>query len=421
MSALMETPLRESEQAAAVRQTSCAIVGGGPAGMMLGLILARAGVPTVLLEAHQDFDRDFRGDTVHPSTLECLDQLGLSERIHALPHGKLRTMELHTPSGVVTMADLSRLRTRFPYILVLPQARLLEVLAEEARRHPNFQLILGAKVQRLIEDDGRVCGVVYCDEHGEWREVRAELTVAADGRFSKIRNLAGLTQMQTAPPMDVVWFRLPRKESDPAGHAEIHVGGGRFVILLDRTTDWQIGYVIFKGAFGALKAAGIGELRSGLAQAVPWLADRVAELQDWKKIAVLNVESGRLKTWHRPGLLFIGDAAHTMSPVGGVGINVAIQDAVETANLLAGKLRGGHVSDADLAGVQQRREFAVKVVQRIQGVLQDRIAAPSLRSDQPFRLPWLVRLISMIPVLRDIPARILAFGPRRVRIARQLL
>jgi 2-polyprenyl-6-methoxyphenol hydroxylase-like FAD-dependent oxidoreductase len=389
--------------------------------MMLGLLLAKAGVPTVLLEAHHDFDRDFRGDTVHPSTLEILDQLGLAERVLALPHGKLQKMEMHAPQGIVTMADLSRLRTKFPYIMMLPQVQLLELLAGEARRYPHFQLVLGASVQQLVEDSGTVRGVVYRDDEGGLHEVRAALTVAADGRFSKVRHLAGLEQLKTAPPMDVVWFRLPRQASDPAHGAEIHLGGGHFAILLERTDDWQIGYVILKGSFSKLKAAGIASVGQELAKLVPWLADRVGQLTDWKQVAVLNVESGRLPTWHQPGLLFLGDAAHTMSPVGGVGINMAIQDAVEAANLLAGKLRAGTVSDADLARVQQRREFAVRLTQRMQGAIQDRIAAPSLRPDQPLKLPWLVRIASAVPGLRDIPARLLAFGPRRVRIDARLL
>jgi 2-polyprenyl-6-methoxyphenol hydroxylase-like FAD-dependent oxidoreductase len=390
--------------------------------MMLGLILARAGVPTVLLESHHDFDRDFRGDTVHPSTLEVLDQLGLANRVHALPHGTLRKLELHSPhGGTLTMVDLSRLRTKYPYIMMLPQARLLEVIAQEARRYSNFELILGANVQRLIEEDGVNRGVGYHDEHGNSGEVRANLTVAADGRFSKIRHLAGFEEIKTSPPMDVVWFRLPRKDSDPGEAAEIHLGGGHFVILLDRGADWQIGYVILKGSFSAVKAAGIGTIREHLVATVPWIADRVGELHDWKQVAVLNVESGRLPKWHKPGLLLIGDAAHTMSPVAGVGINVAVQDAVVAANLLAERLLTGAVTEADLAAVQREREFAVKITQRLQRAIQDRIAAPNLRPNEPFRLPWLVRFVSLVPGLRDLVAGVLAFGPRRVRINPNLL
>lgn len=412
--------MNHTSPATTQRPARCCIVGGGPAGMMLGLILARAGVPTVLLEAHHDFDRDFRGDTVHPSTQEILDQLGLTEQVQALPHGKLRKMEMHSPRGVFTMADLSRLHTKFPYIMMLPQARLLDLLAKEARRQPNFELILGANVQRLLDEGGIIRGVAYRDEQGE-HEVQADLTVAADGRFSKIRHLVGFEQIKTSPPMDVVWFRLPRKARDPAEAAEVHLGGGHFVILLDRSEDWQLGYVILKGSFGEVKAAGMQTVRDHLVQLVPWLADRVNELQDWKQVAVLNVESGRLPTWHRAGLLLIGDAAHTMSPVGGVGINVAIQDAVVAANLLANKLRTGAVTEADLAAVQKQREFAVRLTQRLQRLIQNRIAAPNLQANQQFRLPWFVRLMSLFPGLRDIPAQLLAFGPRRVHISPELL
>src|SRR5262245_59464424 len=328
---------------------------------------------------------------------------------------------MHAPRGVIAMADLSRLRTKYPYVMMLPQARLLEVLAREAIRYPDFELIFGANVQRLVEEDGVVRGVGYQDDHGNSCEVRADLTVAADGRFSKIRHLAGFEQIKTSPPMDVVWFRLPRRASDPGGAAEIHIGGGHFVILLDRGADWQLGYVILKGSFGAVKAAGIETIRKHLLELAPWLGDRVELLHDWKQVAVLNVESGRLPKWHKPGLLFIGDASHTMSPVAGVDINVAIQDAVIAANLLADKLRTGTVTETDLAAVQRAREFAVKVTQHFQRVVQDRIAAPNLRPNQGFQLPWLLRLIACVPGLRDLPANFAAFGPRRVRIEPRLL
>jgi 2-polyprenyl-6-methoxyphenol hydroxylase-like FAD-dependent oxidoreductase len=402
---------------ASMRQTRCCIVGAGPAGAVLGLLLARAGVPVVLLEAHHDFDRDFRGDSVHPSTLEILDQLGLAERVHQLPHGKVRKLQLRTKRRTYTLGDLGRLRTKFPYVMMLPQARLLELLTEEAKKYSNFELALGANVQRLIETDGAVRGVLFRDADDRWHEVRADLTVAADGRFSKVRHLAGIEPVKTAPPMDVVWFRLPKKPSDPAEQAAIYlVGGGHFAVVLDRADQWQIGYVILKGSFGALKAAGLPALQSGLAELVPWLADRIEELKDWKQVAVLNVESSRVPTWHRPGLLLIGDAAHVMSPVAGVGINVAVQDAVETYNLLAEKLRAGPVTEADLAAVQKQREPAVRAIQRIQRVMQDRIAAPGLQAGKEFRPPWFLRMLAALPLLRNLPAKMLAFGPRRVRV-----
>ncbi|MFO0930723.1 MAG: FAD-dependent oxidoreductase [Gemmataceae bacterium] len=300
---------RAADEVVSTEVTRCCVVGAGPAGMILALLLARAGVPVTLLEAHPDFDRDFRGDTVHPSTLELLARLGLADRLHQLPHGKVRSMRLRNGATTVTMADLHRLRTPFPYVMTLPQVRLLELLADEARRFPTFRLVLRANVQRLVEVNGVVCGVRYRDGDDRWHEVRAELTVAADGRFSKLRHLAGIEPVKTAPPMDVVWFRLPKAAADPQESAELYVGGGRFAVVLDRGDQWQIGYVILKGSFAALRAEGIAGLRHGLAAVVPWLADRVDRLHDWKQTAVLNVESSRVPRWYRPGLLLIGDGA----------------------------------------------------------------------------------------------------------------
>lgn len=400
---------------ASTHQTRCCIVGAGPAGAVLGLLLARAGISVTLLESHADFDRDFRGDTVHPPTLELLAQLGLSDRLHALPHAKVRAMRLRTKTQTFTLANVDRLRTPFPYVMVLPQTKLLELLTEEARRFPNFRLVMQANVQRLVEADGVVKGVHFRDPESRWHEVRADLTVAADGRFSKLRHLAGIKPMKTAPPMDVVWFRLPKGPADASESAEIYVGGGRLAVILDRGDQWQVGYVILKGSFSSVKESGIEALRQGLSEVVPWLADRAGHLHDWSQVAVLNVESSRVDQWHKPGLLLIGDAAHAMSPVAGVGINVAIQDAVATANLLTEPLRRGRVSEADLAAIQAMREPAVRMVQRIQRVIQSRIAAPGLDASREFRPPWWLRLITSVPGLRGIPARILAFGPRRVR------
>ncbi len=406
----------EADEVASAYETRCCVVGAGPAGLLLGLLLARGRVPVTVLESHADFDRDFRGDTVHPSTLELLAQLGLAERLHQLPHSKVRALRLRTKTGTVTLADLSRLRTPFPYVLMLPQVRLLELLAGEAQRFPNFRLVMRANVQRLVEADGAVRGVRYRDPENRWHEVRASLTVGADGRFSKLRHLAGIEPVKTAPPMDVVWFRLPKRSADAAESAELYVGGGQFAVVFDRGDEWQVGYVILKGSFAAVRARGIRALREGLAELVPWLADRCDHLQDWKQVAVLNVESSRVERWYKPGLLLIGDAAHVMSPVGGVGINVAVQDAVEAANVLTEPLKQGTMTERDLGEVQRRREFAVKLVQRIQRVMQDRIAAPGLAAGREFRLPWWLRLATAVPGLRNLPAWMLAFGPRRVRL-----
>ncbi len=412
----MSTSPSESEAVADTRQTSCCIVGGGPAGMVLALLLARKGVPVTLLEAHHDFDRDFRGDTIHPSTLEVLDQLGLADRLLQVPHGKLQSMQFCSGGKVTTVARLDRLKTRFPYIMILPQAKFLDFLAEEARKYPTFRLELGASVQRLVQEDGVTRGVRYRGADDQWHEVRAALTVGADGRFSKVRALSGIVPIKSSPPMDVLWFRLPRRPDDPRDQITFYIGGGLFVLFLDRGDEWQVGYVLMKGKFAETKAAGLDALRANLVRLVPWVADRAEHLHDWKQVAVLSVESSRVPTWHQPGLLLIGDAAHVMSPVGGVGINYAIQDAVETANILADALKAGQVSEAQLAEVQKCREPAVKAIQRFQGLVQEQVVRTALGSDRPFRLPWPARLLLAIPILRDLPAKLIAFGIRRVRV-----
>jgi 2-polyprenyl-6-methoxyphenol hydroxylase-like FAD-dependent oxidoreductase len=399
-----------------VQQTACCVVGGGPAGVMLALLLARQKVPVVLLEAHLDFDRDFRGDTVHPSTLEILDQIGLAEPLLALPHGKIEVLRLNTPSGSLVFGDLRHLRTKYPFVMLVPQARFLEFLAEQARQYPNFHLVMGANVQRLVESDGQVRGVQYRASDDQWREVRATLTVGADGRFSKLRSLAGLQLIKTSPPMDVIWFRLPRRAGDPSAVGTLNVRSGHLVVLLERVDEWQVGYVILKGTYAQLKAEGVQVVHRTLSEVAPWLGDRVQHLQDWHQCAVLSVESGRLPRWHKPGLLLIGDAAHVMSPVGGVGINYAIQDAVETANLLGPKLKNGAVTEADLAQVQKVREWPTRVIQRIQAYLQENIAAQTLRATGSFQVPLLLRILLAVPGLRALPARMIAWGARRVRI-----
>ena len=399
------------------RHTGCCIVGGGPGGVMLALLLARGGVPVTLLEAHHDFDRDFRGDTVHPSTLEVLDQIWLADLLHELPHAKMRAVRIISPTGAYTLAEFKRLRTRFPYILIMPQSRFLEFLAGAAKRYPHFRLAMGANVRRLVEEAGVVRGVRY--RHGDgWCEVRAPLTVAADGRFSRLCKLAGLEPVSQSPAMDVLWFRLPRKPEDRHEQGAFHVGAGHFLVLLTRPEQWQVGYVFPKGGYQKLKAEGLGSLQRSIAALVPWLADRVSLLEDWKQFTVLSVDSNRLPCWHRPGLLLIGDAAHVMSPVGGVGINYAIGDAVEAANVLAGPLRKGRVMERDLVEVQRRREWPTRVSQSFQSIIQQRIVGQALDSAQPFHLPLPLRLILQVPGLRNLPARLVAFGIHRVRLER---
>jgi 2-polyprenyl-6-methoxyphenol hydroxylase-like FAD-dependent oxidoreductase len=399
--------------------TGCVIVGGGPAGMVLGLLLARRGVRVRMLELHADFERDFRGDTIHPATMEMLDHIGLAEDLRKLRHGKLRAMRFVTPQHTWNLVQLNRLKTRYPYIMIAPQARFLEVLHEHARRYAHFSLTFHANVQELIEQDGAVKGVRYKDERGVVHEVRAPLTVAADGRGSRIGRLAGFEPERQSPEMDVIWLRLPKKDGDRPDEGALYSSEGRFMVVFDRESEWQAGYVIAKGGYQQLREAGIAQLQQNVARLVPWLADRVGALADWKKTHMLTVQATRLPVWHKPGLLFIGDAAHAMSPVGGVGINYAIGDAVEAANVLSEKLREGRpIEEADLAEVQRRREPVVRMIQRIQAVVQERIVGETLRHKEQFAPPWPLRLLLMTPYLRDIPARMLAFGPRPYRLER---
>ncbi len=402
-----------------VDETGCCVVGAGPAGAILSLLLARAGVRVTLLEAHTDFDRDFRGDTIHPSVLEILDELGLAERLHQLRHSKIHTAVFMTPSGPVKVADFGRLKTRFPYIMLLPQAQFLEFITEEAKRYETFHLLMGASVQELVEENGVVRGVRYRTAHGAWHEVRATLTVGADGRSSRVRKLARVEPIKTSPPMDVLWFRIPRKEDDPEGLLG-RFGRGHAVVMLDRLDQWQIAYVILKGSYQQIHAEGIEALRRSIAEMIPEMAARLETLQDWKQVSVLSVESSRVKRWFLPGLLLIGDAAHVMSPVGGVGINYAIQDAVAAANILSEPLKRNRVELSDLERLQRERELPTRIIQKIQTLVQERVIAAALRSNQTLRLPFLLRLLLKIPYLRDAPARIIAFGFRPAHVKPEL-
>src|SRR5215212_9960792 len=344
-------------------ETKCCVVGGGPAGAVLALLLARKGVRVTLLEAQRDFDRDFRGDTIHPSVLELMDELGLAERLHELPHTKIHTGTIMTPDGSTTFADFRHLRTRFPYIMMLPQVDFLGFMVEEARKYPSFSLVMGALVEELIEEGGVVRGARF-EKDGVRHEVRAGVTVGADGRGSRVRHLGKFEMSKTSPPMDVLWFRVSRREGDPSGGVA-YFGEGRGLVMLDRGTQWQAASLIAKGTLARVREAGLEEFRRGLASAVPQFADRFEGLTNWKQISVLSVESSRAERWHRPGLLLIGDAAHVMSPVGGVGINYAIQDAVVAANVLARPLLEGTLKERTLAEVQRQREWPTRLIQAL--------------------------------------------------------
>ena len=390
--------------------TRCCIVGGGPAGMMLGFLLARAGIDVVVLEKHADFLRDFRGDTIHPSTLEVMHELGLLDEFLRLPHTRAHTLGGSFGGVQFDFVDFSHLPTRCKFIALMPQWDFLNFLADHGRRLANFRLLMRAEATDVIEQAGRIAGVRAATPEGPL-EVRADLVVGCDGRHSTLRERAGLTVEDLGAPMDVLWFQLPHAANDPAqsmGRFE----AGRIMVLIDRGDYWQCAYVIPKGTIEGIHRAGLDAFRAGVALSVPMFAGRVGELKDWDQIKLLTVAVDRLTTWHRPGLLCIGDAAHAMSPIGGVGVNLAVQDAVAAANLLWEPLRRGPPSDADLARVQRRRLFPARVTQRIQVVLQNRVISRALQASGELKVPLPIRLMARFPLLRRIPARLLGLGVR---------
>ena len=426
-----------------VHDTACCVVGGGPGGLMLALLLARRGVPVTLLEAHHDFDRQFRGDTLHPAILEILDQIGLADKLHQLPHVKWYGPTIFPEDGPFQLVDFRQLRTKFPYIFVMPPERFLDFLAEEAKKYPHLRLVMGANVQRLVEDNGAVRGVRYRSDDG-WREVRATLTVGADGRFSRVRHLAGLRPVTLSPPMELLWFRLPHLPDDrrqfgtleavratrpfmvmkgeAAGEVDAvvafaHVAPGRFALpAFHRIDHWQMGYIMVAGHYATVRAAGLPAFRKSITDLEPRFAPHVEHLRDWHQLSPLTVAFSRCPRWSRPGLLLIGDAAHTMTPAAGAGIKYAIEDAVEAANLLAGPLLAGQVRLRDLEEVRRRRIWPTRFMQFAGGLAQKYFWARILRGGTQNLVPRWVRFLLRLPVLRNLPPRLFAFGLNRVRV-----
>jgi 2-polyprenyl-6-methoxyphenol hydroxylase-like FAD-dependent oxidoreductase len=393
----------------------CAIAGGGPAGMMLGLLLARAGLDTVVLEKHADFLRDFRGDTIHPSTLELVHELGLLDEFLRLPHQEVRMLSAQVGELKLPFADFSRLPTRCKFIAIMPQWDFLNFLAERATRYPGFRLRMHAEVTELIEDAGRVAGLRARTPDGPL-EVRADLVIGADGRGSAVRERAGLHVVELGAPMDVLWFRLSRRPGDPA-ETTGRFDPGRIFVMINRGLQWQCGFVVPKGSTDEIHRRGLATFHAELVRVAPFTADRVGELADWDAVKLLTVRVDRLPRWYRPGLLCIGDAAHAMSPIGGIGINLAVQDAVAAANLLAAPLRAGRLTIDHLRRVQQRRELPTRITQRLQVLVQNRIISRVLGRAGPLRPPLALRLLARVPALRRIPARLVGIGirPEHVR------
>ncbi|HEY4639612.1 MAG TPA: FAD-dependent oxidoreductase [Candidatus Udaeobacter sp.] len=393
-------------------QTRCVIAGGGPAGIMAGYLLARAGVPVIVLEKHADFFRDFRGDTIHPSTLQLMYELGLLEEFLKQPHQEVHELRAVINGQTVPIADFTKLPTRCKFIAFMPQWDFLNFLSTHAKKFPTFELLMEHEVVDLTFDQQRVTGVRVKTPRGEL-EIRADLIIGADGRHSIVQARAGLERQDFGVAIDVLWMRIAKKQDDPQQSLG-YFQQGKLLVLLDRGGYWQCGFVIPKGSFDDIKARGLQQFQNDIVSFAGFLRDRLAELNDWSKIKLLTVQINRLRDWCRDGLLCIGDSAHAMSPAGGVGINLAIQDAVATANLLAEKLRIGRLSVDDLRKVQARREWPTRLIQAMQVFIHRRVVT-GRSSDRKQSLPFVFRLLKWFPVLRQIPARFIGIGPRPER------
>jgi 2-polyprenyl-6-methoxyphenol hydroxylase-like FAD-dependent oxidoreductase len=399
-----------SESKGTALTTQCCIVGGGPAGMMLGYLLARAGVDVVVLEKHADFLRDFRGDTIHPSTLELMHELGLLEAFLRLPHFKAEHLAGLIGNVRITIADFTRLSGTCKFLVLMPQWDFLNFLASQARRYPGFHLMMNAQATGLIERDGVVAGVLANTPSGAV-EISAPLVVGCDGRHSTIRERAGLKVEDLGAPMDVLWMRFTRRPSDDEDVMG-RFDAGRIFVMINRGDYWQCAYVIPKGTAAELMQRDIGEFRRRILALSPWLGDRVNELENWNDVKLLTVALDRLARWYRPGLICIGDAAHAMSPIGGVGINLAVQDAVAAANVLAEPLRAGRVTENHLLRIQVRRLWPTRAIQALQRTIQNRVISRVLAGTAQPKPPLALQLLNWFPALRGIPARVLGIGVR---------
>jgi len=392
-------------------QTGCLIAGGGPAGMVLGYLLARAGVEVLVLEKHADFLRDFRGDTIHPSTLELMYELGILEEFLRRPHQEVFQLGGQIEDFTVKIADFSHLPTHCKFIALMPQWDFLNFIAEKGKSYEPFHMQMESEVTELIEENGRVAGARARTPQGVC-EVRAALTVGADGRHSLVREKAGLPVIDLGAPIDVLWMRLPRQPTDP-NQTLGRFRGGKILVMLNRDDYWQCAYVIAKGGFDTIQQKGLPAFRDDIATVAPFMRERTIELKNWDNIKLLSVQVDRLRKWSRPGLLCIGDSAHAMSPIGGVGINLAIQDAVAAANILARPLLRGTVPDKQLDAVQRRRQYPTRMTQAIQVFMHKHFVGPTLSHRAPLRrLPWPLELLGQFPILSRIPARMFGVGFR---------
>lgn len=397
-------------------KTQVCVIGAGPAGVICSYLLALRGISVVLLEGQKDFDREFRGDTLHASSLEILDQLGLAEEVLAQANSKLQDLSFTFPERVMTIADFSAMDSKYPYVAIIPQEKFLNHIIDKAKQLPGFSVLMSAQVRELIEADGKITGVKFKHD-GNDHELNAGLTIGADGRGSSARRLAKIELGKTSPPMDVVWFKLPiPAETEMKEAVSGRVGSGTMIIIINRNEYLQVGYVIMKGGYKELRKQGIEHFHDSIKELAPELGDLVIAIKDWSEMAILSVVTGRAEQWYKDGLLLIGDAAHIMSPVGGVGINYAIQDAVAAVNVLADPIKVDRLSTSDLAAVQKRREPAVATVQRFQSFVQQRIISSALKSDKPFEPPLPMKLVSKIPFIRKRLARFLAYGTRHERV-----